>query len=177
MCSMFKISKSAYYNWLKSGPSKLWLYNQTLSGLICNSFEDSFRSYGSPRIKVDLEKLGHYVSIPRVARIMSANGLYARRKRKFITTTDSNHNYPIAPNILNRNQSTGSILVLNSKGQPVFGSLCIERGGRNNQKRVSRILAGKYKVVLEWSPRFKTMQDRCKGLHNFAIFRIFLPWN
>ncbi len=103
MCSMFKISKSAYYNWLKSGPSKLWLYNQTLSGLICNSFEDSFRSYGSPRIKVDLEKLGHYVSIPRVARIMSANGLYARRKRKFITTTDSNHNYPIAPNILNRN--------------------------------------------------------------------------
>ena len=50
-----------------------------------------------------LEKLGHYISIPRVARLMKANGLFARRKRKFKTTTDSNHRYPIAPNILNRN--------------------------------------------------------------------------
>jgi len=34
---------------------------------------------------------------------MKANGLFARRKRKFKTTTDSNHNDPIASNILNRN--------------------------------------------------------------------------
>jgi putative transposase len=50
-----------------------------------------------------LEKLGHYISRPRVARLMKVNDLFARRKRKFRKTTDSNHRYPIAPNILNRN--------------------------------------------------------------------------
>ena len=47
--------------------------------------------------------LGHSISKPRAARIMSANGLFARRKRKFKVTTDSNHKYPIAANILNQN--------------------------------------------------------------------------
>lgn len=50
-----------------------------------------------------LEKLGYNIYIPRVARIIKANGLFARRKGKFKTTTGSNHRYPIAANILNRN--------------------------------------------------------------------------
>lgn len=58
---------------------------------------------GAPRIKTVLEKLGHYISRPRVARLMKANGLFARRKRKFKATTDSNHKYPIAANIVNPN--------------------------------------------------------------------------
>ena len=103
MCKTLKVSKSGYYNWLKSGPSKRWLENQKLSMHINEIFNDSFESYGSPRIKVELEKLGYYVSRPRVARIMKANYLVARRHRKFRFTTDSNHNYPIAPNILNQN--------------------------------------------------------------------------
>ena len=103
MCKVFKVSTSGYYNWIKAKFSKLWLYNQKLSELIITIFKDSFESYGAPRIKKALENLGHYVSRPRVARLMKANGLFARRKRKFKTTTNSNHNYPIAPNILNRN--------------------------------------------------------------------------
>ena len=103
MCKTLRVSKSGYYNWLKSGPSKRWLENQKLSMHINEIFNDSFGSYGSPRIKVELEKLGYYVSRPRVARIMKANYLVARRHRKFKFTTDSNHNYPIAPNILNQN--------------------------------------------------------------------------
>lgn len=47
-------------------------------------------------------KYGHRASRPRVARLMRANKLFARRRRKFIFTTDSNHSYPIAPNILNQ---------------------------------------------------------------------------
>jgi transposase InsO family protein len=103
MCKTLSVSKSGYYNWLKSGPSKRWLENQKLSKHINEIFNDSYQSYGSPRIKVELEKLGYYVSRPRVARIMKANYLVARRHRKFRLTTDSNHNYPIAPNILNQN--------------------------------------------------------------------------
>lgn len=106
MCKVLKVSTSGYYNWLKAKASKLWLYNQELSELITTIFNDSYESYGAPRIKVVLESLGHYVSKPRVARLMRANNLFARRKRKFINTTDSKHNYPLAPNILNRNFKT-----------------------------------------------------------------------
>jgi len=49
-----------------------------------------------------LKALGFKVSKPRVARIMKANYLYAKRKRKFRTTTDSDHKYPTAPNLLNQ---------------------------------------------------------------------------
>ena len=103
MCKVLKVSTSGYYSWLKAKVSKLWLYNQKLSELITSIFKDSFESYGAPRIKTALEKLGHYIPRARVARLMKANGLFARRKRKFKTTTDSNHKYPIAANILNQN--------------------------------------------------------------------------
>lgn len=103
MCKTLNVSKSGYYNWLKSGPSKRWLENQKLSIHINQIFEDSYQTYGSPRIKAELEKLGYHVSRPRVAKIMRANYLVARRHRKFRFTTDSNHNYPIAPNVLNQN--------------------------------------------------------------------------
>lgn len=103
MCKVLKVSTRAYYNWLKAKVSKLWLYNQKLSELINTIFKDSYGSYGTPRIKIALEKLRHYISRPRVSRLMKANGLFARRKRKFKITTDSNHKYPIAANILNQN--------------------------------------------------------------------------
>ena len=102
MCTMLAVSKSGYYHWLKSGPSTLWKENQKLSSLIKDIFEDSHQSYGAPRIKAELKALGFKVSKPRVARIMKANYLYAKRKRKFRTTTDSNHKYPTAPNLLNQ---------------------------------------------------------------------------
>ena len=104
MCRVLAVSKSGYYNWLKQGSSKRWIYNQKLTILISTIFDDSFESYGVPRIQVELEQTyGAYVSRPRVARIMQANYLYARRTRKFRVTTNSNHKYPIAPNILNQN--------------------------------------------------------------------------
>jgi len=102
MCKVLKVSKSGYYHWLRSGPSKLWIENQKIGTLIKSIVEDSYQSYGSPRIKSELAALGYKVSKPRVARIMKANYFFAKRKRKFKTTTHSKHNYPIAPNLLNQ---------------------------------------------------------------------------
>lgn len=102
MCKVLKVSKSGYYFWLRSGPSKLWIENQKISSLIKTIFDVSFQSYGAPRIKSELEAIGYKVSKPRVARIMRANYLFAKRKRRFKTTTESSHNYPIAPNLLNQ---------------------------------------------------------------------------
>ena len=102
MCNVLGVSKSGYYNGLHLGPSKRWIENEPISLAIHDIFKNSFGSYGAPRIKVELLKYGHRVSRLRVARIMKANRQFARRRRKFIFTTDSNHNYPIAPNILNQ---------------------------------------------------------------------------
>lgn len=99
---MLKISTSSYYQWLNGKSSKRWNENVILVSEIKDIFEDSFYSYGSPRITVELKSKGFTVSKPRVARLMKANGLVARRPKKFRITTDSNHNYPTAPNLLDR---------------------------------------------------------------------------
>jgi putative transposase len=102
MCKVFKTGKSSYYSWLKIGPSKRWAASEDLLLRINNIFEYSSKTYGSPRIKEELRAQGIQVSRPRVARIMKAAGIRARKPRRFVVTTDSRHNYPIAPNILNR---------------------------------------------------------------------------
>tara|TARA_B110000902_G_scaffold74219_1_gene87683 strand:+ start:324 stop:701 length:378 start_codon:yes stop_codon:yes gene_type:complete len=100
MCKVLAIRRSSYYHWLSNDPSKLWLENEQLLVDIQKVFEKSYQSYGSPRIREDLRVLGYKVSKSRVARIMRANNLFAKRKRKFKATTDSKHNYPVAPNLL-----------------------------------------------------------------------------
>jgi transposase InsO family protein len=102
MCKILEVSRSAYYHWLHYGRCKRYLENQQIMKLIQEIFEQSYQSYGSPRMSVELAKRAHKVSRPRTARMMRAQGLQARRRRKFKHTTDSNHNYPIAPNKLNR---------------------------------------------------------------------------
>ena len=62
--------------------------------------EPKKQSYGSPRLSKELNEKGIKCHKNRVARIMRANGLRARLKRKFIITTDSRHRNAIAPNIL-----------------------------------------------------------------------------
>ena len=58
MCKVFQVSSSGYYHWLKNGPSKLWLENQEIISLIEEIFEESYQSYGSPRMSVELKKRG-----------------------------------------------------------------------------------------------------------------------
>lgn len=62
--------------------------------------QDSRGAYGSPRVHAELRAHGQRVSRKRVARLMSEHGLAARKRRRFVRTTDSRHNQPVAPNIL-----------------------------------------------------------------------------
>lgn len=105
MCEVFKVSQSSYYHWLKNGTSDRWKENESLLIDIMDIFEDSNSSYGSPRMTEELKANGWTVSRQRVARIMRAAGIAARRRRKFVATTDSKHNYPVAPNVLDRDFS------------------------------------------------------------------------
>ncbi len=65
-------------------------------------FKESKQIYGSPRITIELERQGHNVSRPKVARLMKQLGLKSKVKKKYRVTTDSNHKFPIAPNLVKR---------------------------------------------------------------------------
>src|SRR5690606_27941332 len=62
--------------------------------------------YGSPRITKELNAEGIKVSRPRIARLMSRNGIKSIMRRKYRVTTNSNHLYPVNPNLLLRDFST-----------------------------------------------------------------------
>ena len=71
--------------------------------VIKKEFDLSKHRYGSTRIAEQLKRKGHRISRCRVAKIMKANNWMSKHKRKFKATTDSNHNYPVCRNLLNRN--------------------------------------------------------------------------
>ena len=102
MCKVFKVRKSSYYQWLKNGPSDRWKENENLLIEIMDIFEDSHETYGSPRITGELEARGRKASKNRIAKIMRAAGIRARKPKRFVVTTDSKHNYPVAPNVLDQ---------------------------------------------------------------------------
>jgi putative transposase len=65
----------------------------------------SLHSYGRPRMTEELQELGLKVGHRRVGRLMRQNGIEAVRTRKYKVTTDSNHSFAIAPNLLDRDFS------------------------------------------------------------------------
>jgi transposase InsO family protein len=62
--------------------------------------------YGSPKITQELKDRGWRVSKNRVAKRMREMGLRSIIRRKFRVTTDSKHNFPVSPNLLERNFTT-----------------------------------------------------------------------
>jgi len=108
MCQVLKVSRSGYYDWLNRPYSKQYSENQVLVSKIREIHECSYRTYGSPRVTDDLHAMGYTCSRPRVARLMKANGIKAKTKKKYKVTTNSDHSYPIAPNLLNQDFCTTS---------------------------------------------------------------------
>lgn len=100
MCEGLSVSKSGYYKWSKRNPSTRKLENEKLVVEIKDIHRESRQTYGSPRIHDELLKRGHSCSRPRIARLMRKMGVHGKVKRKFKSTTDSNHNHAIAPKLI-----------------------------------------------------------------------------
>jgi len=108
MSEVLKVSRSAYYKWLKEKESRL-SSKTYLDQPILESFEKSKRTYGSPRIWEDLKNQGIETSKSTIARRMQTLEISPKRKRKFKATTDSNHDKKISPNLLERDFSCSEI--------------------------------------------------------------------
>lgn len=102
MCRVLGVSPSAYYSWLKRTPTARDRRRATLAMKVTHVYEKSGRTYGSPRVREKLVRLGEVVSVKTVARLMQENGQIARRKKRFKATTDSRHTKRVAPNLLAR---------------------------------------------------------------------------
>ena len=102
MCSVLGVSASAYYEWEREQESAHERRDGELLELIRAVFALFRGRYGAPRIQRRLAKDGVHVSRKRVARILRELGLRARVRRRYRSTTMSDHDQPVAANILDR---------------------------------------------------------------------------
>lgn len=103
MCRVLDVAPAGYYAWSKrSSPCARAIADERLVLNIRLAHAASDGTYGAPRVLRDLRDDGFRVSQKRVARLMRREALVGRQPRAFVRTTDSNHTYPVAPNLLQR---------------------------------------------------------------------------
>ncbi|EPX62663.1 Mobile element protein [Cystobacter fuscus DSM 2262] len=105
MCQQLGVSRSGYYAWQGRPESARQVSDRALAKEVTQVHHDSRRTYGSPRVHAELRARGQRVSRKRVVRLMREQGLAARRRRRYVATTDSRHHQPVAPNVLARDFS------------------------------------------------------------------------
>ena len=66
-----------------------------------------YERYGYRRVTAQLKRDGSGVNHKRVQRIMQQEGLVCKLKKRWVNTTDSDHPYPVAPNLLKEAKITG----------------------------------------------------------------------
>jgi len=104
MCRALDVSRSGYYAFKTRPKSQAGISNERLLIEITRVFLENNRNYGSPRIWNQLHhEESMRCSLNRVARVMRSNGIVAIQKRKFRVTTNSKHDHPVWPNVLQRN--------------------------------------------------------------------------
>jgi putative transposase len=102
-CDVLEVSRSGYYAWRDRPASARQVRHGELAVKVRAAHADSRRIYGSPRVQQALAAQGERACPNTVAKLMREQGLRAKGKRKFVPrTTDSGHDKPIAPNVLDR---------------------------------------------------------------------------
>jgi putative transposase len=102
LCRVLGVERSGFYAWRSREESNHAVDDRRLAIEVRAAFEESKRRYGSPRVYRVLRRQGVKVGRHRVARLMRDQKLQARRRRKFVATTDSKHSLPTPPNLVKR---------------------------------------------------------------------------
>lgn len=102
LCRVLRVTRSGFYAWCHRGPSAHAQRDAQLRVQVRASFDASRGRYGHPRVHRDLAEAGEHVSEKRIARLMREDGLVARARKRFKQTTMSDHDQPVAANLLDR---------------------------------------------------------------------------
>jgi len=102
LCWLLQVSRSGYYAWCRRKESRRAAANRVLLAQIRSIHQQTQQRYGRPRMHKALLAQGMRVGLHRVARLMRQAGLRARRRCRYRVTTDSTHDRPVAPNVLQR---------------------------------------------------------------------------
>jgi putative transposase len=100
LCRCLQVTPSGFYAWRRRPESPRACEDRRLKILVRASFDASRRNYGSPRVHEDLIEQQVRVSRKRVVRLMQEDGLKARVRKRYKHTTVSDHDQPIADNLL-----------------------------------------------------------------------------
>jgi putative transposase len=102
LCRCLRVTRSGFYAWQRRPESTHARDDRRLKVLVRVSFEESKQRYGSPRVHEDLLEQHEHVSRKRVVRLMQEDGLQARARKRYKITTMSDHDQPVAANLLDR---------------------------------------------------------------------------
>jgi len=98
-CRMLEVSRAGYYDWVERGhqpnPDSV-----ALDVAARAAHARGRETYGPKRLRAELAEMGYQRSLSAVKRLRKRLGLRCRHKRRFVRTTDGNHNLPVAPNLL-----------------------------------------------------------------------------
>ena len=103
LCETLEVSPAGYYAWRQRPRSARQQRRDALLVEVRAIHAEVKARYGSPRIHAELVARGHDCCVNTVAKVMRQAGIAAKTARKFrCTTTDSDHNLPVAENLLDR---------------------------------------------------------------------------
>jgi len=102
LCQIMNVSSRGYRAYRSRPISQRQREDMVLLAHIREQHHLSLNSYGRPRMTEELKEIGLEVGHRRVGRLMRQNGISVVRTHKHKVTTDSNHKFNIAPNLLNR---------------------------------------------------------------------------
>jgi len=102
LCKALGVSRAGFYASQRRPPSPRAKADERLKVIIHGLFKASRRTYGSPRIYDDLVEAKERIGRNRVIRLMRAEGIVARARRRYRSTTMSEHDQPVAANLLAR---------------------------------------------------------------------------
>ena len=102
MCRMLAVSRAGFYAWRRRPAAAQTREDQVLAVAVAAIYAENHGRYGSPRVQMELRNRGQRSGRKRIARLMRLQGLRARPKRRYRTTTDSRHGLPVCPNLLAR---------------------------------------------------------------------------
>ena len=108
LCAVLRVSRAGFYAWRSRCPSARQVEDEKLRVLVREAHLRARRTYGSPRIHRALQRQEIRISRKRVIRLMQSEGLEARARRRYRCTTMSDHEQPVAANLLGREFSAAA---------------------------------------------------------------------